>query len=124
MRILLIEDESVLRMTFKYLLEEEGYCVCEASNGREGLDIFSRTHPDLVITDMLMPELDGFETIKRIRAIAPDVPIIAMSAAFDERAMKRPMEDGPYCCVRKPIDKFVLFDIVKAIIEPEPSVAD
>jgi CheY-like chemotaxis protein len=122
-RILIIDDEPVLRVTFKYLLEEEGYRVWVAANGREGLDLFSRVHPDVVITDMVMPELDGAETIRRLRALAPRLPIIAMSGAVDERLMERPGDESAFCCVRKPIEHVVLIELVRAILEPDPSIA-
>jgi len=119
--ILVIDDEPVLRLTFKYLLEGEGYRVWIASNGREGLDIF-RAHPiDLVITDMVMPELDGFAMIETLRREAPLLPIIAMSAIADEGKMARPLTDPAFCCVSKPLDQNVLFDLVRAILMPPPA---
>jgi CheY-like chemotaxis protein len=118
--ILVIDDEPVLRTTFQYLLEEQGFRVWTAENGQDGIELSSRVHPDLVITDIVMPELDGFETIRRLRAKSPSLPIIAMSAAMNEPDMERPIEDGPYCCVRKPIDGDMLVELVRAILEPDP----
>lgn len=118
--ILIIDDEPVLRLTFKYLLEGEGYRVWEAKNGRDGLDIF-RKHPiDLVITDIVMPELDGFATIEALRREAPSLPIIAMSAVAGEQAMRRPMTDPAFCCVSKPLNQRTLFELVRAILVPLP----
>ena len=118
--ILVIDDEPVLRLTFKHLLEGEGYRVWVASNGREGLEVF-HSHPiDLVITDMVMPELDGFATIEALRREAPRLPIIAMSAVADEQRMARPLTDPSFCCVSKPVDQRVLFDLVRAILVPPP----
>jgi CheY-like chemotaxis protein len=119
-RILVIDDEPVLRVTFKHLLEGEGYRVWTASNGREGLDIF-RQHPvDLVITDIVMPEMDGYEIIENIRRESPGLPIIAMSAVAAEQQMQRPLTDPAFCCVSKPLDQRVLFDLVRAILVPPP----
>jgi CheY-like chemotaxis protein len=102
------------------LLEDLGYRVWVAENGLQGIELFSRIHPDLVITDMLMPEVDGFETIRRIRSAAPTTPIIAMSAAVNESRMEREIQGGILCCVQKPIDETVLIELLRAMLEPEP----
>jgi CheY-like chemotaxis protein len=119
--ILVIDDEPVLRLTFQRLLEGEGYRVLVASNGREGVEIFQAQDVDLVITDIVMPELDGFRTIEKLRALRPDLPIIAMSAIADEHAMARPLSEPAFCCVAKPVQTNVLFALVKAILEPLPA---
>lgn len=119
--ILVIDDEPVLRLTFSHLLEGEGFRVWTAGNGREGMEMFARVHPDLVITDMVMPEIDGAETIRRLRVAEPELPIIAMSAVMEETEMERPPEEGPFCCVRKPIDGRLLMALVRAILEPRPA---
>lgn len=118
--ILIIDDEPVLRLTFKYLLEGEGYCVWVAANGHDGLDIFHKHPIDLVITDIVMPELDGFATIDALRREAPSLPIIAMSAVAGEQAMQRPLTDPAFCCVSKPLNQRTLFELVRAILVPPP----
>jgi len=118
--ILVIDDERVLRMTFQHLLESEGYRVTTAGNGREGLEKFPEAKPDLVITDMVMPEMDGFETIESLRRLDPDLPIIAMSALIEEDKMERSIGAGTFCCVSKPVDQRTLFDLVRAILTPSP----
>lgn len=118
--ILVIDDEPVLRLTFKYLLEGEGYRVWVAENGREGIEIFHERPIDLVITDIVMPELDGYNTIEALRRESPFLPIIAMSAVADERTMQRPLTDPAFCCVSKPLNQRVLFELVRAILVPSP----
>ncbi len=120
--ILVIDDEPVLRLTFKHLLEDKGYRVWVAENGREGMEVFHRHPIDLVITDIVMPELDGFATIELLRSEAPTLPIIAMSAVADEREMQRSLTDPAFCCVSKPLNHRVLFSLVRAILVPSPSV--
>jgi CheY-like chemotaxis protein len=118
--ILVIDDEPVLRLTFKYLLEGEGYRVWVAGNGAEGLAVFHQHPIDLVITDIVMPELDGFATIDCLRREAPMLPIIAMSAVATELTMDRPLTDPAFCCVSKPVNPRVLFELVRAILIPPP----
>src|SRR5688572_32264434 len=78
-RILLIEDEDDLRAALRAKLLALGHCVDEAPNGKIGVDRFRVERQDLVITDMLMPEMEGMETIRRLREICPTVKIIAMA---------------------------------------------
>ena len=77
--ILVIDDESQIRSLLKNVLEREGYTVSEAADGAEGCLEFKRKHPDLVITDLTMPEMNGMETITALVAEKPDVRIIAIS---------------------------------------------
>ncbi len=77
--ILVIDDNDELRVTLREILEGTGYEVREASNGREGIARCQAHAIALVITDLLMPEQEGLETIKELRAMAPPPKIIAMS---------------------------------------------
>lgn len=120
--ILVIDDEPVLRMTFKHILEEEGYRVWVAKDGREGLRIFEERRPGLVITDMVMPVVNGFDMIARLWSEHPGLPIIAMSAFVAPERMKQPLECGAFCYMTKPVDMRVLLDLIQAILAPEPDL--
>jgi CheY-like chemotaxis protein len=78
-KILVIDDNVVVRNTIIQMLESEGYEVVSAEDGRRGLSVFRSEKPDLVITDIIMPEKEGIETIRDIRGEAPDTKIIAIS---------------------------------------------
>ncbi len=78
-RILVIDDEEQLRIMFRESLERVGYQVMDASNGKLGLKLCQEEQFDLVITDILMPEKDGIETIGEIRRYFPETKIIAIS---------------------------------------------
>ena len=80
MKILVIDDDELARLTCRNILKKIGHDVAEADNGVRGLQKFREDKPDAVITDMLMPDKEGLETIADIRAIDPRVPIVAMSA--------------------------------------------
>ena len=77
--ILLIEDDGALRGMLKEILEQHGHVVTEAGNGRQGVASYQKGVTDLVITDVIMPDKEGIETIMDLRKISPDVKIIAMS---------------------------------------------
>ncbi|MFM0512884.1 response regulator [Paraburkholderia sp. RL17-373-BIF-A] len=88
--ILLVEDEPDLLFVFRIVLEERGYRVHAARNGKEGLDIASRYLPDLIVTDWNMPEMDGEELCERLRlspALA-SVPIAVVSARYPPLGQK------------------------------------
>ena len=78
-RILIIDDDHHILLMIKKMLERAGFEVDLASNGNEGLDLFKKMSVDLVITDIIMPEKEGLETIREMKRLCPDVKIIAMS---------------------------------------------
>lgn len=78
-RILIIDDEPNILLMLKKMLERTGYEIDLASNGKEGLDLFTRKPSDLVITDIIMPEKEGLETIREMKRMLPELKIIAMS---------------------------------------------
>jgi DNA-binding response OmpR family regulator len=78
-RILIIEDDTSLRRALRISLERSGHEIVEAGNGREGIAAFKANPADLVITDLIMPEVEGVETIRRLREMDTKVPILATS---------------------------------------------
>ena len=77
--ILTIDDEASIRESFRLFLEDYDYRVLDAENGREGLEIFQREQPDLVLCDLRMPEVDGLEVLNSITEQSPETPIIVIS---------------------------------------------
>lgn len=77
--ILVIDDEESSCRLFQTILEKEGYRVLTASNGLEGLDLLRKNHADLVITDIIMPVMEGVETIMKIKKTYPKIKILAMT---------------------------------------------
>jgi DNA-binding NtrC family response regulator len=80
-RILVIDDEEPIRRLLRKLLEGAGYEVIEAENGRAGIQQCNRATVDLVITDIIMPEGEGLETIRELRRLQPGMKIFAMTGA-------------------------------------------
>jgi CheY-like chemotaxis protein len=78
-RILVIDDDEQFRDLVRQVLGREGYEVVEARNGREGMDLYRATPTDLVISDILMPEQEGLQTIRELRREFPEAKIIAVS---------------------------------------------
>ena len=80
-RILLIDDDEPVRTTLRLTVEHFGHTVIEARDGTEGLALFQHANADLVITDIVMPEKEGFEVLRELRRTHPPVKIIAISGA-------------------------------------------
>ena len=78
-QILVIEDDRAVRELMLHTLSRAGYRVLSAEDGNEGMNLFRSEHPDLVITDIVMPQKEGFETILALRKECPEVKVIAMS---------------------------------------------
>src|SRR4051812_6717914 len=77
--ILVIDDEAPMRRTIRRIAETAGHTILEAENGREGVRLFQDHRPALVITDIMMPEKEGIETIREIRAVEAATKILAVS---------------------------------------------
>ena len=83
--ILLIEDEPLVAATIEVVLMKAGHTVTRANNGEAGLAKYAEATPDLVITDIIMPQKEGIETIRDLRTKSADIPIIAISGAAAPR---------------------------------------
>lgn len=86
-RILLAEDDELLRETLRIALEKAGYDVVPASNGVAALNLLRQTEFNVIVTDVLMPEMDGLEVIQSLRKASSDVPIVAISGGGRTRNM-------------------------------------
>ncbi|MFZ3114994.1 MAG: sigma-54 dependent transcriptional regulator [Syntrophales bacterium] len=106
--ILVIDDDVSLRRVLEYNLQEEGYEVCTAATGEEGLEIFARRQPPLVITDMKMPGMDGLQVLKEIKKQAPDTLVIIITAFGAVDAAVEAMKIGAYDYITKPFNRAAL----------------
>lgn len=86
-KILIIDDDDLIRLACKNILKKSGFETIEARNGNGGVAMFRGEHPDVVITDILMPDKEGLETISEIRAINMHAKIIAMSGGGNTQNM-------------------------------------
>ena len=77
--ILVVDDDPVLRRLVTLALERAGHTVLACENGRQAIQYLGQGHTDLLITDIIMPEMDGVETVRAARRLRPDLPILAMS---------------------------------------------
>ena len=103
-KILVIDDDESTRESLEIYLNELGYKVLLATNGREGFDSFIEYKPDLILTDIMMPEWNGLELLKKIKTINPRVPIILITAVEKTESIILAMQLGAYDYIEKPID--------------------
>lgn len=131
-RILVVDDEPQLTRVLRTGLKSRGYDVRAAADGLAGLETFSDWQPDLVITDLAMPNVDGLELCRRLRAIS-QVPIIVLSAKGEEKTKVAALDLGADDYVTKPFGIDELLARVRASLrrsstdsktEPEPKTLD
>ncbi len=118
-RILVVDDDPDIRDMLRRMLESAGYEVIDAPDGKEALTLTDNSQPDAIITDVLMPEKDGLETILELRRNAPDVKIIAISGGDRvpaENYLRTAQRLGAQHTLCKPFRCRELLDAVGALV--------
>ena len=115
-QILVVDDESRMRKLVKDFLQREGYSVLEAGDGMEAMDIFYEQKIDLVILDVMMPRMDGWQTCREIRRDST-VPIIMLTARSEERDELQGFELGVEEYISKPFSPKILVARVGALLK-------
>ena len=109
-RILVVDDESIARITIDALLSSENYEMFFAENGEEGISIASEIQPDIILLDVMMPGMNGFETCRKIRSMSnlAEVPILLVTALDDRESRMAGLQAGADDFITKPYDIFEL----------------
>jgi DNA-binding response OmpR family regulator len=113
--LLFIEDDDQIRLALRLALEDEGYDVIEAADGRSGLERFTEREPDLVLLDLRLPDISGFEVCRTLRSRSI-VPIIVVTAQADTYDMVAGLEAGADDYVRKPVVPKELAARIRALL--------
>lgn len=114
--VLLVEDEETLAMIIKDTLDEKGFEVTLASNGEEGIARYKTLRPDVIISDIMMPDMDGFSMVKHIRKTDPHTPILFLSARSATNDVVEGFELGGNDYLKKPFGMAELIVRVKALL--------
>jgi two-component system, OmpR family, response regulator MtrA len=114
-RVLSVEDDERIRMAVKLALEDEGWTVDEAANGEEALALFTRAPTDVVLIDIMLPDIDGFEVCRAIRRNS-DVPIIMVTARDDTHDVVAGLEAGADDYLTKPFAPKELSARIRALL--------
>jgi len=110
--ILVVDDEAKIRSTLRGVLADEGFDVLEAENGRIALELLTERSPQLAIVDIWMPEIDGIELVRRMRATAPTLPIIVISGHGTIETAVRVIRLGAFDFLEKPFELDALLKVV------------
>ena len=116
-KILLVEDDSTLSFIVQDALTREGFDVVCASNGDLGLKLFKESEPDIIVADVMMPKMDGFEMVRLIRITAPSVPVLFLTARTALYDVVKGFELGANDYIRKPFQILELVVRIKALLK-------
>ncbi|ODG99460.1 diguanylate cyclase response regulator [Nostoc sp. KVJ20] len=117
--VLIVDDEPFIRLILRHFLEREGYKIAEAQNGIEALTAFKQLHPDIVLLDAIMPDMDGFECCTQLELLdrSKHTPVLMITGLEDQESVDRAFEVGAMDYVTKPIHWPVLRQRVKRLIQ-------
>lgn len=119
--ILLVDDEEIVLETMGDDLREAGFDVVEAKNGAEGLRHFKKRAFDLVISDLMMEEMDGFGVLREVKRISPETPVIIITGYPSSKAAKEALMLGASDIITKPSDMNDIFKTVRSHIDSSKS---
>lgn len=123
-QILVIEDEQDIRESLLDILTLEGYSVASAENGLQGLEEISKKKPDLILCDIMMPDMDGFEVMKKIRQLFPmfEIPLVYITALSERKDFRQAMNLGAEDFISKPFTVDELLTCVEVRLEKSQSI--
>lgn len=118
-RILAVDDEKHIVRLIQVNLERAGYEVVTANDGVQALEIVAQEKPDLIVLDWMMPQLNGMETLKRLKAnpATAEVPVIMLTAKSQDADVFKGWQSGVDCYLTKPFNPMELLAFVKRIFE-------
>ena len=124
--ILIVEDDDAIRNNITRLLKLEGYDIVSAVNGRQGLERLREVRPDLVISDVGMPEMDGFELLEAVRAERglAATPVMLLTALDDRASMRRGMTAGADDYLAKPFTRVELLEALAGLLKKKGRIED
>ena len=117
-RILICDDDPVILRLLQVNLELEGYTVLLANHGREACDVAAREHPDLIILDIMMPHMDGYQAAEVLKSneATRDISIVFLSAKAQQSDIDKGMSFGVSDYLTKPFDPGELLEVVQRLI--------
>jgi CheY-like chemotaxis protein len=117
-RILICDDDPAILRVLQVNLEVEGYTTLLAHHGEEALEVAARENPDLIILDIMMPRLDGYQTCERLKAdeTLKDIPVVFLSAKAQQSDIDKGKTYGVADYLTKPFDPDVLVDTIERLL--------
>jgi CheY-like chemotaxis protein len=115
--ILVVDDSEINRLIIVEALKSKGFSTCEAADGKQAIDIIVSKKPDLVLLDLIMPVMDGFDAMAQLHQMNIKVPIIVITAYLKENSLNRCKELGADGFLSKPIKMQELFKLISGIFD-------
>jgi DNA-binding response OmpR family regulator len=115
-KILIVDDEPNILLSLEFLFKKEGYMVFIARDGEEAMGIIEENHPELVILDIMMPKVDGYEVCRHIKANDEGVKVIFLTAKSKKQDIQKGMEIGADLYLTKPFSTKDLVSKVKLLL--------
>lgn len=118
-KVLLADDEEDVKTVLKMFLETQGYTVCTAFDGLDALDQAKAEKPDIILLDIMMPVIDGFEVCKKLKADPElaNIPVVMLSAASQGESVQRGLDAGAVDYVVKPFEPEELAKQIEGILK-------
>jgi CheY-like chemotaxis protein len=121
--VLVVDDSNLNRTIIVEFLKSKGFRILEAADGKEALDIIREQNPDLVLLDLIMPVMDGFEAMELLQKDKNEIPIIIITAYIKDNTYRRCKELGAVGFLNKPIKMHELYNIISEILDKKPEKA-
>ena len=116
-KILVIDDSLFQRKIISGVLTENGYQVTSAVNGKEGIEFVEKEQPDIILTDLLMPEYDGYWVLEQLKARGRTIPVIVLTSDIQTTTEKRCRELGVVAFLNKPVDKKLMISTIQNVLK-------
>ena len=122
-RILVVDDEPSIRMLIRTILQSEGHQIATAPNGREALEMVIANVPDLIVLDLMMPEMDGWHLLEElhIRGLRRHTRVVIVSGHYDPQSISDDRKAHAHHVLPKPFDPASLIELVNDALEREPA---
>jgi putative two-component system response regulator len=121
-KILIVDDEELNRILFDVFVKADGYSTILSDNGKDGLALAAEAQPDLILLDLMMPGMDGFEVVRWLKAdpATRTIPVIVVSALDDVAAHRRMLASGADEFINKPVDRWELSLRISKLLHRKP----
>ena len=119
--VLVVDDQAEIRRLVRICLTVDGHQVLEAANGREAIELLAGRRPDLVLLDLMMPEVDGWQVLASVRQLPPPrrPKVVILSALSEDSATSRALAQGADAYLQKPFDPFVMEELINRLLSPD-----
>lgn len=117
-KILVVEDDAIIRTSIREVLQKEGYEVEEASDGAQAVGLLNHRRFDLVISDFVMPHMDGLKVVEQVHSISPQTPVIFLTGYLSRKSAEALLR-GMAEFIQKPVTFELLLGMVQRLLRPK-----